>query len=225
MKRASIKHTIVAVDVIIFTITDNILLARTMKVHRPPHYDNLYGFPGGLIGTEETAEGAALRIIKEKADLEEKSLYLEQLQTFSDPGRDKRGKVVSVAYLALISWEKLESSERISNVELCWTPVSKLKHLAYDHDHMLEVALERLASRVTYTTLIAKIMPKEFTLTELEKTFELLADKKLDKRNFRKKMEKLSILKDLKRKTSGAKHRPASLYSFKSEKVTYLEVL
>jgi 8-oxo-dGTP diphosphatase len=68
-------------------------------------------------------------------------------------------------------------------------------------------------------------MPEEFTLTELEKTFELLADKKLDKRNFRKKMEKLSILKDLKKKTSGVKHRPASLYSFKSEKVTYLEVL
>lgn len=225
MKQTPVRHTIVAVDVIIFTIIDNVLMARAMKVHRPPYYDNQYGFPGGLIGVEETAEGAASRIIKEKANLRERSVYLEQLQTFSDPGRDKRGKVVSVAYLALIPWEELDGVERESHNELCWMPVSKLKHLAYDHDHMLKVSLERLASRVTYTTLIAKIMPGEFTLTELEKTFELLADKKLDKRNFRKKMEKLSILKDLKRKTSGVKHRPASLYSFKSEKVIYLEVL
>ncbi len=225
MKQAPIKFTVVAVDVIIFTIVDNALMARAMKVHRPPYYDNQYGFPGGLIGIDETAENAAARIIKEKANIRERSVYLEQLQTFSETGRDKRGKVVSVAYVALIPWEELEADERTSYPELGWVPVKKLKQMAYDHDYMLQVALERLSARVTYTTLIAKIMPQEFTLTELEKTFELLADKTLDKRNFRKKIEKLSILRDLKKKTTGTKHRPAKLYCFKSEKVAYLEVL
>jgi 8-oxo-dGTP diphosphatase len=225
MTSPTIKHTIIATDVVILSIIDGTIVARMMRVHRPPYYDNQFGFPGGLIDVSETAEEAALRIIKDKAELKEKSVYIEQLQTFSALGRDKRGKVVSVAYLALVPWESLKAIERESHDELAWIPVKKLKGLAYDHDHMLRVALERFSSRVTYTTLISKIMPKEFTLTELEKTFELVSNKNLDKRNFRKKIEKLGILSDLNKKTTGVKHRPESLYSFESDNVKILEML
>ncbi len=225
MKNDPLQYTIVATDVVIMTIKDGELAARMMKVHRPPYYENQYGFPGGLILISETAEQAALRIVKERAGLREHSIYLEQLQTFSELNRDKRGKVVSISYLALVPWEELDGAERDSDDELAWIPVKKLRNLAYDHNDMLKVAKERLSSRVTYTTLIAKIMPKEFTLTELEKTFELVSGKSLDKRNFRKKIEKLSVLTDLKKKTEGVKHRPAKLYKFTSEKVIILEML
>jgi 8-oxo-dGTP diphosphatase len=145
--------------------------------------------------------------------------------TFSEVNRDKRGRVVSVAYLALVPWENLSVEDQMSNAELAWMPVTKLKHLAYDHDHMLKVALDRLASRATYTTIISKLMPEEFTLTSLEQAFEVVTGKPLDKRNFRKKVDALGIIRYVNKKTSGSRHRPAKLYEFKSTKVLTLEIL
>ena len=225
MKNKEILHTIVATDVVIVTLRENVLYARVMNVHRLPHYNNQFGFPGGLIGSTETADDAVKRLVKEKASLHEKSLYSEQLMTFSEINRDKRGRVVAIAYLALVPWENLEMKEMISSEELAWVPVTKLKNMAYDHTSMLRIALERLASRSTYTTIIAKLMPDEFTLTSLEQAFEVVTGKPLDKRNFRKKIEKLGIIRYTNKKTTGNKHRPAKLYEFKSDKVLTLEIL
>ncbi len=224
-QKQTLQFSILAADIALLTIRDGELYARIIPVHRPPHFMNRIGLPGGLILPTETAEEAALRLIKTKATLDTKGVHLEQLYTFSALNRDPRGRVVAVAYLALIPWESLRPTETLDTKEAWWAPVRELRKLAYDHDLILETAIARLRSRVTYTTLIAKLMPKEFTLTELETAYESVVKKNIDKRNFRKKILKLGILKPLKRKRTGSAFRPAELYSFTSTTVSDIEVL
>lgn len=216
---------ILAADVVLWTIKDNQLLVRLIPVNVPPHFINKVGLPGGLISPKETAEQSARRLILEKAQVGAGKVYLEQLYTFSDIKRDPRGRVVAVAYTGIIPWDELSTSERENSAEAWWQDVKKSKDLAYDHKEILEVALERLRARITYTNLIAHFMPKEFTLTELEKAYELILNRDIDKRNFRKKILALGLLKELPKERRGQKHRPAKLYSFKSIEAKVIEVL
>lgn len=225
MKVTELPYVVIATDTLLFTIKDGELFVRLTRVHRPPHFNDTSGFPGGLIVKGETAELASLRHTKDKAHIDTEKMYIEQLYTFSAIDRDPRGRVVAVAYLALVPWEELSMAEQDATKDAWWARVQGLKGLAYDHDEMLKVALSRLRTRITYTTLISKLMPKEFTLSELEQSFEAVVKKDLDKRNFRKKLHKLGVLRELSKKRTGAKHRPASLYTFQSTKVIDIEVL
>jgi 8-oxo-dGTP diphosphatase len=228
MKKSDQTHlrfAVLATDVALMTVRDGVLLARLSPVHRPPFFKNMMGLPGGLIDPKETAEDAVRRIIKDKGVVDSKHVYIEQLYTFSEIDRDPRGRVVAVAYLALVPWESLTTEEQNGEANARWVSVREVKNLAYDHDHMLEVALLRLKSRARYTTIISKLMPHEFTLTELERVYESILKTDLDKRNFRKKILKLKVLTPLKRKREGGAFRPAELYRFSSPKVTDIEVL
>ena len=220
-----VRFAVLATDIALFTIKNDQLYVRLISVDRPPYFTNSQGLPGGLVEPSETAEESALRHISHKGGLEISNLYLEQLYTFSAIDRDPRGRVVAVAYLALVPWEKLSDEERRDTTEVWWSKVSDAKVLAYDHVEMLSVALKRLRSRITYTTLISKLLPHEFTLTELEKAYAGILKTGLDKRNFRKKILKLTILKELPHKRTGGKFRPAQLYAFSSSKVVEIEVL
>lgn len=219
-----LRFAVLAVDVVLFTVREGELLVRLCHVTRPPHFPDNAALPGGLIDPKEAAEEAAARLISTRAHVNPVNVYLEQLATFSEIERDPRGRVVSVAYLGLIPFEKIRPIEAQTTSDAWWAPLKKAKKLAYDHDAMLEVALKRLASRATYTTLVRALMPEEFTLTELEKNYTAVVGKKLDKRNFRKKILKLNILKKLPRK-KGGKFRPAQLFRFASHKVADIEVL
>jgi 8-oxo-dGTP diphosphatase len=237
MKKAQtnrhLKFAVLATDVALFTLKHGELLVRLISVNRPPYFINAKGMPGGLIDPKETAESAALRQIKAKAQVDPSRVYVEQLATFSEVNRDPRGRVVAVAYLALIPWEKLSEIEKVtektteknSSQNVWWQDTRRMPKLAYDHDEIFEVALKRLKSRITYTTLIKKLLPDEFTLTELEKAFEAVIKKDIDKRNFRRKFEKLKLLEPLKRERRGQKARPAQLFTFKSKKIEEIEVL
>lgn len=220
-----LRFAVIAADVVLFTFKDKNLLVRVAKVDRPPHFPNTKGFPGGLIAPKETAEETAKRLIKDKGMINPNNIYLEQLYTFSALERDPRGRVVALAHLALVPWDKLSASEREHSRDAWWSPVSEATRLAYDHDEILRVAIERLRSRVTYTTLIGKLMPDEFTLTELEHCYEGILKADLDKRNFRKKILKLGILTPVGKKKSGGRFRPAQLYRFTSKKVSEIEIL
>jgi len=222
---AHIKFATIAADTALFTIRDGMLVVRAIRVMRPPHFPDNAGLPGGLIAPKETAEEAARRHVTAKTSIATSGVYFEQLYTFSDIKRDPRGRVVAVAYLALVPWEKLSDAEREDGDESYWLPVSRARALAYDHDEILKTALVRLKSRLRYTTLIGKLMPSEFTLTELERTYESILGKDLDKRNFRKKILKLKVLKELSRKRSGGRSRPARLYCFASRTVQEIEVI
>lgn len=231
MKKGSIQDSthlqfaVLATDVTLFTCRDGELLVRLVVVDRPPYFVNAKGLPGGLIDPKETAEDAVKRHIATKVKIAQEKIYTEQLYTFSELDRDPRGRVVAVAYLALVPWEKLSPSEQAHTTETWWSTLREARNLAYDHDHILDISVRRLRSRVSYTTLISKLMPREFTLTELEHAYEALVKSNLDKRNFRKKILKLGILTPLAHKRTSGAFRPAQLYKFASEKVHEIEVL
>ena len=216
---AHLQFAVLAVDVVIFTVREGKLFMRLSNVNRPPFFDNVPGFPGGLIKPQETAEETVSRIIEEKALLSTKNVYIEQFYTFSKVDRDPRGRVVSVGYIAFVPWEKLSDQERLGDENIWWTEKKLMKNLAYDHVYMLSKALAYMHTRLKSTTIVFKLLPERFTLTMLENTLEILLEEHLDKRNFRKKIAKIKILKTLKEKTTGMKHRPAQLYTTKSDEV------
>lgn len=220
-----LHFAVLATDVVLFTVRDGQLLMRLVSVHRPPYFSNSRGFPGGLIDPKETAEDAARRHIATKACVEPTKIYMEQLYTFSAVDRDPRGRVVAVGYIAYVPWSALSHDEQADSQISWWHPATRKTELAYDHAEVLSVALARLHSRISYTTLIGKLMPKEFTLTELEVMYEVTLGHELDKRNFRKKILKLDILKELPRKRTGGRFRPAQLYRFASDKVKEIEII
>lgn len=220
-----LRFAVLATDIALFTVKDGALQVRLVHVRRPPHFPDSQALPGGLIDPKETAEDAVLRQLREKAHVEPSHVYIEQLATFSEIDRDPRGRVVSVAYLGLVPWEELSTLERERSGEAWWSPVRDTSKLAYDHDNVLGVALTRLRSRITYTTLVKALMPQEFTLTELEQMYAHIAGTTLDKRNFRKKIQKLKILTKVPRKRTGGKFRPAQLYTFASQQIEEIEIL
>jgi 8-oxo-dGTP diphosphatase len=222
---AHLRFAVLASDVVLFTIHEGTLLVRVTRVDRPPYFPNTKGLPGGLIDPTETAEEAAARLLKDKACISPSGVHLEQLYTFSAIDRDPRGRVVAVAYIGLVPWESLGDTERANTPEAWWANPETLQGLAYDHDQVLDSALKRLRSRVTYTTIMSKLMPAEFTLTELESAYESILATDLDKRNFRKKILKLNVLKPLKRKRTGGRFRPAELYAFMHESIHDIELI
>ncbi len=220
-----LRFAVIATDVVVFVVRNKQLFVRLMRVNRPPHFSNAKGMPGGLIRPEETAEEAARRITQERALIDPDKMHFEQLYTFSSISRDPRSRVLAVAYLGLVSWDRLSPSEQNDTEDAWWVPATEVGKLAYDHNEILKLAIDRLRSRITYTTVIGKLMPKEFTLTELEETYECILHTRLDKRNFRKKLAKLKFLTELPHKRKGGAFRPAQLYRMTSPKVHEVEVL
>jgi 8-oxo-dGTP diphosphatase len=221
----NLRFAILAADTVLFTYLDGEVYVRLIPVDLPPHYKNAMGLPGGLLQPTEMAEEAARRHLENKAKISGKNVYAEQLYTFSEIDRDPRGRVVAVAYLALVPWESLDEKERVIGNGTGWYPVTKLPKLAYDHKNIIAVALERFRSKVSYSSLIAKIMPKEFTLTELERAYTTILKKSMDKRNFRKKILRVELVKELKKKVSHGRQRPASLFRFVSDRIRILEMV
>lgn len=221
----SLKFAVLATDTAILSIHDGELLVRTIRVQRPPFFPDNRGLPGGLIHPKESAEEAALREIREKALLDPAKMHIEQLATFSDVDRDPRGRVVAVGYLALVPWDHLSPEEQGESHDAKWVPINRAKKLAYDHDAILALAVKRLRSRVTYTTLLGKLLPHEFTLSELENAYGNLLNARIDKRNFRKKILKLKILTPLNRTRRIGASRPAQLYRFASTRVDEIQIL
>ncbi len=220
-----LSFAVLAADTVLFAIRDKKLCVRLVSVNRPPYFVHAFGLPGGLLAPHETAEEAALRHLEEKGGVRRGSVYAEQLYTFSAVGRDPRGRVVAVAYLALAPWQQLSAKERTYTEEAFWCPVAKLPKLAYDHNEVVQLALERLRARIGYTTIVKKLLPKEFPLMELEQAYEVILEKRPDRRNFRKKIMKLKLVMPLGRKQSGQKWRPAMLYAFRSPKVVQIDIL
>lgn len=209
----------VTVDIVIFTITDNDLKVLLIKRKGPP-YQNFWAIPGGFVKIDESLEEAAFRELKEETGVSD--VYLEQLYTFGDPRRDPRTRVITVAYFALINSEKLELYASTDAEEVRWYSTKELPSLAFDHSKIMDYAITRLRYKLEYTSAGFQLLPEEFTLSELQRVYEVILDKKLDKRNFRKKILSLNILEDTGKKIMKTLHRPARLYRFSFEK--FLEV-
>ena len=216
-----LKFAVISTDIVLFRIIKGRLTLLLGKVQGNPFYPDNWAVIGGLIKPEETAEEAATRLMIDKGGIE--NFYKEQLYTFSAIDRDPRGRVVSVAYLGIIGEDA--ASIRESGIEIKWAPTDALPKLAYDHNIMAEIALERLRSRIEYTNIAQYFLPDNFTLSDLQKVYEIVLGKGIDKRNFRKKILAGRILKDTKLTRKEGVMRPAVLYTFASKEVKVVEAV
>src|SRR3989338_721313 len=202
------KGHAIAVDVVLFTIQDGTLKVLLVKRRQPP-YRGAWALPGGLVGQDESVDAAALRELQEETNIG--SVYLEQLYTFDELDRDPRGRVITVAYYALVNWQQFQLKTRSRVSEASWFPVKRLPELAFDHQRIIEYALERLRNKINYTTVGFQLLARQFTLTELQGAYEVILGQRLDKRNFRRKMLQLGILKDTAHVRAIGRQRPARL--------------
>lgn len=184
-------------------------------------------FPGSQIQITETLETACERVFSEATgdkNAKKNIIYKEQIYTFSDPKRDTRSRCISTEYLAIPSELNRNyaptNNEKYSQGE--WVELDKAKNLAYDHDEMLKKLKKKLATELQFSNLGILLMPKEFTLTDLQSLYEYCWGKKLDKRNFRKKILNMNIVKESGNMKTGDKSRPAKFYT--SLKNSFIEL-
>ena len=216
------SHVVVAVDVAIFTIIDQSLHVLLMKLSKPP-YEKSWALPGGLIHSDESLDEAASRELKERTGLS--GVYLEQLYTFGKINRDPFGRVVSTAYFALVPSGARALAALKSSGDVAWYKVNKLPELGYDHAEIIDYGLERLRSKLRYSNIVYSLLPKEFTLTDLQSAYEIILGRPLDKRNFRKKILSLRLIEATGKKVTGAPNRPAELYRFIKQKPQIIDIL
>ena len=209
----------VTVDVVIFTIRDRVLQVLLVRRGIPP-FAGQYAIPGGFVQLDESLEAAALRELVEETGV--RDVFLEQLYTFGDPGRDPRGRVITVAYYALISADQVVLAAGTDATEARWFALGELPDLAFDHRKILDYALERLRNKLEYTTVGFQLLPGKFTLTDLQAVYEAILGKRIDKRNFRRKLNLLGILKPL-REWQHTGRKPARLYGFSAPRFEKLK--
>ncbi len=200
----------VAVDAVVFTCHENAVKVLLIRRKKEP-FVGKYALPGGFVEEYETTDQAALRELQEETGV--KNIFLKQLKTYSDPKRDPRGRVISISYVALISPDQdlFAASDALSAE---WISIAHLPLLAFDHKQILEDALINLRMEIQTTNIASQILPKKFTLSELQRLYEIILEKSLDKRNFRKRIFQLNILKDCTETKMEGAHRPAQLYQF-----------
>ena len=208
----------VTTDVVILTIKDAKLKVLLVKrAHEP--FKGKWALPGGYVRLPETLDDAALRILKEKTNVQ--NIYLEQLYTFGDPLRHPNSRVITCAYFALIRSDDIVLSfeENTEITEVKWHPVDALPALAFDHKEIIEYSLKRTRERLELCPVAYQLLNEKFTLTEMQKAYELIMGKKLDKRNFRKKALSTEGLIELNEYTKSSSKRPARLYTFENIKL------
>jgi 8-oxo-dGTP diphosphatase len=174
-----------------------------------------YALPGGFVLPGENLEEAALRELFEETGT--RDVYLEQLYTFGDPGRDPRDRVITVAYYALVPEDKSPLLAGTDAAAAAWLPVSLLPPLAFDHRAIVDCAVNRLRNKLEYTTVGFELLPRKFTLSDLQRLHEAILGRKLDKRNFRRKVQAMGLVQPLKEwERTGRK--PAQLFAFRRER-------
>ena len=201
---------LVTVDIVVFTIVDRELRVLLIRRLAKP-FAGIHALPGGFVQEEESVEAAAIRELREETGV--RDVYLEQLYTFGAPKRDPRGRVITVAYFALIPpTQKLAASTDASDA--AWFAVDRLPTLAFDHTKIVSYALERLHNKLDYTNVGFELLPAKFTLSDLQTVHEAILGEPLDKRNFRRKVAQRGIVRPLKEwRATGRK--PAQLFQFR----------
>jgi 8-oxo-dGTP diphosphatase len=207
----------VTVDCVVFGLD---LGAQDLKIlliqRKKDPFAGLWAFPGGFVEETETLEQSAKRELHEETGIAR--LYLEQLYTFGDPGRDPRGHTVTVAYYALVKLSDHAPKAADDAKAVDWFSVSKPPKLAFDHAKILKIALQRLRAKVRYQPIGFELLPAKFTLSQLQRLYEIVLERPLDKRNFRKKILGMGLLIDLKETQKDVAHRAAQLYRFDEQR-------
>jgi 8-oxo-dGTP diphosphatase len=202
------------VDVVIFTLREGALHVLLVQRGGAP-FAGMWALPGGFVNMEESLEEAASRELEEETGLNE--AYLEQLYTYGEPQRDPRGRVVSVAYYALIPADAPIRAEGGSDARQArWQAVDQLPELAFDHAGIITYALRRLRYKLEYTAAGFQLLPELFTLTEIQRTYEMILGETLDKRNFRRRILEAGIIEPSPHQRGG-EGRPARLFRYRAD--------
>lgn len=206
----------VAVDAIVFGYSNNHLNVLLIR----QKYGALKGkwvLVGGFVKSEESLQEAVTRELKEEAGI--KVNYLEQLYTFGDDvNRDPRGRVISVAYFALVNSTKLNLTADTDAEDAQWFPINQVPRLGYDHNKILHLAYQRLKDKLTYQPIGFDLLPKQFLFSELENLYCTILEKEIDRRNFRKKFLSFDIIEETENFSSSKGGRPAKLFKFNKRK-------
>lgn len=208
------KHAkpFVTVDTVIFRVVGSDLKVLLVKRNINPFKDK-WSIPGGFVDIEKSLDDAAKFKLEEKTGV--KDVYLEQLYTFGKPNRDPRGRIITVTYFALLNSDFTASADKLKNDDAQWFSITKLPVLAFDHKEILTYAFKRLKWKFEYTTVAFSMLPKKFTMTQVQEIYEIVFEEKFDKRNFRKKILSLDILEE-QEVMRNVSFRPPQLYSLKA---------
>ncbi len=210
----------VTVDCIIFGLEASEKLKVLLIERNSEPFKGKWALPGGFVEMEESLEDAARRELQEETGID--TVFIEQLYTYGAPNRDPRGRVISIAYFALVNMKDHRLQANTDAAAAAWFDVEKLPALAFDHQEILKMALDRLRAKVRYQPIGFELLPEQFTLFQLQKLYEtVLGVPELNKRNFRTKILKMEVLKEVGIQKNVA-HRPAKLYEFDQEKYQQL---
>ena len=208
------------VDNVIFGFDDGTL--KILLIHRNEEpFQDTWALPGYFVEQGEALDTAAQRVLREMTGME--NVYLEQLETFGEPGRHAFGRVITVAYYSLVKIADFQPRAAGVAQEVTWHAINDLPGLAFDHRSIVNVALDRLKRSIRIRPVGFELLPPAFTLTQLQHLYEAIWGTELEKRNFRKKILAMGLLKDLNRVQDGVAHRPAKLYAFDEKRYRALE--
>ena len=206
MTTLSSRNLAVSAEIVVFAMRANTLSVLLCAPDRDGSMP--WGLPGGTVACRESLEACASRALAAKTGLVD--IYLEQLFTFGQPERDPRRRVIAVAYYALLPADRAEALP--THADLDWFQVDDLPPLAFDHDAIVAQATLRLRAKLGYSTIALQLMPRAFTLSELQCVYESILGRLLDKRNFRKQVLGMECLLATGHKRRQGSHRPAMLY-------------
>jgi 8-oxo-dGTP diphosphatase len=208
---ATPAQPLLAVIVVIFTVEDDDLRVLLIRRSAPPFADT-WALPGGLLAPSESLDRAAARKLLDETGVHD--VYLEQLYTFGELSRgDGAGRGVAVAYFALVQHGQVRLRES-GEWQPAWHSVYSLPALAFDNNRVVDEAVRRLRSKLEYTNVAYSLLPRQFALSELQEVYEAILDREMDKRNFRRRMLSLGIIKPAGATRKQGAHRPAQLYAF-----------
>ena len=203
------------VDIVVFALDQEDLQVMLIQRDLEP-YAGQWALPGGFVRVDESLEEAARRELEEETGL--RDIFLEQLYTFGSVLRDPRERVVTVAYYALVNLLGHEVKASSDARNAAWFTVSDLPELAFDHDVILRTAHDRLRNKVRYQPVGFELLPRKFTLRQLQNLYEVILDRTLDKRNFRKKVQSMGIVIPLNEIEKDVAHRAARMFRFDKKK-------
>lgn len=211
-------HPAVTADCVIFGF-DGVSIKLLLIQRGIEPYKGKWAFPGGFMNMDETAEECAKRELEEETGL--KDAAVEQFYTFSDVNRDPRERVITVAHYALVRLSDVKGGDDAASAR--WFAMDEVPSLAFDHDRIMRMAVNRLKERICFEPIGFELLPEVFTMTELQNLYEAILEVKFDRRNFYNKMLKLGILSEAEPRPANAARRTPSKYRFNSEKYAELK--
>ncbi|MFA6090366.1 MAG: NUDIX hydrolase [Candidatus Gracilibacteria bacterium] len=212
---------VLALDVVIFTIYHGNLCLVLAKRDKEPS-KGTFILPGGIAKAGFSLEENFDDILVRKTGI--MGVYKEQLYSFGEPDRDTRGHIVTVAYYALVDNEVLLRTADLTRVQLIEYNSLDTTPIGFDHERIIRYAHQRLVWKFEYTNIAMNILPKQFSLSELQRVYEMILGKELDKRNFRKKILSLHMIQETGELDRDSSNRPAKLYEFKDKELKIVEV-